>query len=51
MIISRSIHIATNGITSFFFVAELYSVVYTSVKYEKHLQVYVQMDYIHKYAE
>ena len=29
MIISRSIHTAANGISSFFFMAELYSIVYT----------------------
>ena len=28
MIISRSIHVAANGIISFFFMAEYYSVVY-----------------------
>jgi len=29
MIISRSIHVAANGIISFFFMAEFYSIVYT----------------------
>ena len=29
MIISRSIHVAANSISSFFFMAEWYSVVYT----------------------
>ena len=39
MIIARSIHVAVNGIISFFFMAELYSIVYVYHIFFTHLSV------------
>ena len=47
MIISRSIHVAANGIISFFFMVELYSTVYlyvTAKKFLKKLKIELSYD-------
>ena len=42
MTISRSIHVAANGIISFFLIAKQYFIVYTYTTY--YLYIYLSMD-------
>ena len=44
MIISRPIHVAANGIISFFFMAEEYSMVHMSHRHTSSLTIHLSMD-------